>query len=307
MITIISRLFIKDRLNFTSPRVRKAYGLVCSATGMALNLLLFFCKLAAGSISGSVAVTVDAFHNLTDMGSSAVAFISFLISGQKKSEKFPLGKGRIEYLAGFLIALVLIAAGLGLAKTSVLKIITPEPVTFSLLSVSILLLSVLTKLYMSGFNKKYGKMIDSAALRAASVDCLCDSFSTIIAAAALISARFTDWNVDAFGGLAVSLFIVFAGCKAAKDSVRMLLGVSLDEEYGRVIRQILCAHPEVKESGVPVLHDYGPDKKIVTLDAGFSPELSFSEVSAQSDKIAAQISGALGCETVIRAFPSALP
>ncbi len=307
MIAIISRLFIKDRLNFTSPRVRKAYGLACSATGIALNLMLFFCKLAAGSISGSVAVTVDAFHNLTDMGSSAVAFISFLISGQKKSKRFPLGKGRIEYLAGFLIALVLIVAGLGLAKTSIVKIITPEPVTFSVFSVLMLLFSVLTKVYMSCFNKKYGKKIDSAALRAASVDCLCDSFSTIVAAAALISARFTDWNIDAFGGLTVSLFIVFAGCKAAKDSVRMLLGVSLDEEYGRVIRQILSAHPEVKESSAPVLHDYGPDNKIVTLDAGFSPELSIAEVSAQSNRIEAQISGALGCKTVIRAFPSALP
>lgn len=307
MIAIISRLFIKDRLNFTSPRVRKAYGLACSATGIALNLMLFFCKLAAGSISGSVAVTVDAFHNLTDMGSSAVAFISFLISGQKKSKRFPLGKGRIEYLAGFLIALVLIVAGLGLAKTSIVKIITPEPVTFSVFSVLMLLFSVLTKVYMSCFNKKYGKKIDSAALRAASVDCLCDSFSTIVAAAALISARFTDWNIDAIGGLAVSLFIVFAGCKAAKDSVRMLLGVSLDEEYGRVIRQILSAHPEVKESSAPVLHDYGPDNKIVTLDAGFSPELSIAEVSSHSNRIEAQISGALGCETVIRAFPSALP
>ena len=180
MIKIISKIFKKDGKNYASPGVRRAYGIICSACGIALNFLLCIFKLAASTFTGSVAIAVDAVHTLTDSASSAVSLLSFFLSGQKKTKNFPQGKGRLEYIAGFIISVVLIVTGIETAKSSVSKIINPESVSFSAISVILLILSVLTKFYMAYFNSVYGRKISSAALKAAATDCLCDCISTFI-------------------------------------------------------------------------------------------------------------------------------
>lgn len=296
MIEIISKFFIKDRKNYNSPSVRKAYGIICAVCGIVLNLLMFFFKLAASAFTGSVAAAVDAVHNLTDSASSAVTLLSFLLSGQKKTKKFPLGKGRIEYIAGFVIAIVLITAGFRLAKASIMKIITPEPVTFSLISVSLLIISVLTKFYMAHFNSKYGNLISSAALKASATDCLCDSFATLIAAFAVIAVRFTSLNIDAWGGLAVSLFILFAGCKSAKDTVKMLLGSTPDDEMIEKISITVKHFPEITSVDNIILHDYGPEKKILSLSAYFDKDYALSKVTEIKSIAEEELRKATGCE-----------
>ena len=296
MIEIFSKIFIKDRENYNSPPVRKAYGIICAACGIALNLLMFFLKLMASAFTGSVAAAVDAIHNLTDSASSAVTLLSFLLSGQKKTKKFPLGKGRIEYIAGFIIAIVLITAGFQLAKASVMKIITPEPVTFSILSVSLLIISVLTKFYMAHFNSKYGKLISSAALKASATDCLCDSIATLIAAFAVIAVKFTTLNIDAWGGLAVSLFILYAGCKAAKDTVKMLLGSTPDDEMIEKINSTISHYPEITSADNIILHDYGPENRILNIDVQFSHGLLISDAEKIVSSAADEIRKATDCQ-----------
>lgn len=296
MIEIISKMFIKDRENYSSPTVRKAYGIICAACGIALNLLMFFFKLLASAFTGSVATAVDAVHNLTDSASSAVTLLSFLFSGQKKTKKFPLGKGRIEYIAGFIIAIVLITAGFQLAKASIMKIITPEPVTFSLLSVSLLIISVLTKFYMAHFNSKYSKKISSAALKASATDCLCDSIATLIAAFAVIAVKFTTLNIDAWGGLAVSLFILYAGCKSAKDTIKMLLGSTPDEEMIEKINSTISHFSEIDFADNIILHDYGPENRILIFNAYFKDDHSLSEAVRIKNQAEEELKNITGCE-----------
>lgn len=296
MIEIISKIFIKDRENYSSPPVRRAYGIICAACGIALNLLMFFFKLAASAFTGSVATAVDAVHNLTDSASSAVTLLSFLLSGQKKTKKFPLGKGRIEYIAGFIIAIVLITAGFQLAKASIMKIITPEPVTFSLISVSLLIISVLTKFYMAHFNSKYSKKISSAALKASSTDCLCDSIATLIAAFAVIAVKFTTLNIDAWGGLVVSLFILYAGCKSAKDTVKLLLGSTPDKEMLEKINCITNRFSEINSVDNIILHDYGPENRILNMNIHFTNELLLTQANEIINNIAEEIKTATGCQ-----------
>lgn len=215
MIKLLVSVFSKDCENFSSESVRKCYGLMCASAGIVLNLILFFVKLFAGSISGSVAVTVDAVHNLTDMGSSVVTLISFLLPEKEKRIK--------ENIAGLVIGVVLVVASVELAAASSEKIHSPEPVQFSVFSVLLLGLSVTVKFYMAGFNRKYGIKIGSAALKAASTDCICDSLATAVAATAVIASNFTDLNIDAYGGLTVSMFIFAAGVKTVFVSVRELI------------------------------------------------------------------------------------
>lgn len=296
MIEIISKLFIKDRENYSSPTVRRAYGIICAACGIALNLLMFLFKLIASAFTGSVAAAVDAVHNLTDSASSAVTLLSFLLSGQKKTKKFPLGKGRIEYIAGFIIAIVLITAGFQLAKASIMKIITPEPVTFSLMSVSLLIISVLTKFYMAHFNSKCSKMISSAALKASATDCLCDSIATLIAAFAVIAVKFTTLNIDAWGGLIVSLFILYAGCKSAKDTIKMLLGSTPDDEMIEKINSTINHFSEIASVDNIIMHDYGPENRILNFDVHFSDELLLSEAAEIANSAADEIRKATNCQ-----------
>ncbi len=299
MIKLFSEIFIKDNENLSLPSVRRGYGLICAAAGIALNLLMFFFKLAASTLTGSVAAAVDAIHNLTDSASSVVTLLSFLFSDKRKTDRFPSGLGRIEYIAGFIISVVLLSAGFKLASSSVTKIITPEPVTFSLLSVSLLLISVLTKFYMARFNSYYGKKISSAALKASATDCLCDSIATLIAAFAVIAIKFTPFNFDAWGGLAVSLFILYAGIKSMKDTISQLLGSVPDEKMINAVASLPCTFPEIKTTDNILLHDYGVNNKYLSFEVFFEDGTDSRTIRNIQSNAENEIRKTTGCETLI--------
>ena len=299
MIKIISKIFIKNGQNYDAPCVRRAYGILCSTYGIILNIVLCLFKFAASSLCGSVAIAVDAIHNLTDSASSAVSLLSFFLSGQKKSENFPLGKGRIEYVAGFIISVVLIATGVEAAKSATTKIINPEPVSFSVVSLALLILSVLTKFYMAHFNSHYGKKISSAALKASATDCLCDCISTFIAIIAMVSANFTHFNTDAWGGLAVSMFIVFAGIRSAMESVRLLIGTPPDTETVDEINGIMNIFSQAHKIESIFLHDYGPDNRILDIKISFEETLSLYDAKKSAEEISRRIESATGYKTQI--------
>lgn len=212
MIHIFIKIFMKN------PHIayKEKVGISCSICGIILNLFQVVVKMLVGSLSGSVAVTADAIHNLSDMGSSALTLLSFALPAKKYGTK-------AEFTAGLIISVLLFITAIQTAKASILKIITPEPLVFSLFSVVMLTFSILIKIYMAAYYRHYGKLINSQALKVTSIDCLCDSMATIIAAGAIAASSFTKWNVDGFGGLGVSAFIFFAACKAAKDSATGLL------------------------------------------------------------------------------------
>ena len=218
MIEIISGFFINRCPGRDFRTTRCIYGTVCSVCGIFLNFVMFLLKITAGFFSGSVAATVDAVHNLTDSASSVVTLLSFILPYRKSSLT-----EKTECLAGFFVGVMLIFAGLTLAKASAEKITSPETVVFSGFSLAMLIISVLIKLYMAYFNLRTGEKISSVALKAAAADCLCDSISTLIAAAALVAAKFTSFNLDAWGGLAVSVFILLAGAKSVKETVSLLI------------------------------------------------------------------------------------
>ncbi len=212
MIQLFLNAFMSKR---TLSRKNKV-GISCSVCGMILNLFQFTVKMIVSSISGSVAVAADAIHNLTDMGSSVITLLSFVLPQKKYGKK-------TEVTAGLIISVLLLITAIQTAKSSVLKIITPEPLVFSIFSVVMLIFSILVKIYMAAYYYRYGKLINSQPLKVTSIDCLCDSLATIIAAGAIVAAKYTQANIDGFGGLAVSAFILIAACKAAKDSAKELL------------------------------------------------------------------------------------
>ena len=267
MINLLVKTFVKDAGNVQDPQVRQRYGTLSGAVGIFLNLLLSAGKMIAGLITGSIAITADAFNNLTDAGSSVVTLVGFRMAGKQADDDHPFGHGRIEYLSGLAVSVVILLVGLELAKSSVEKIIHPEPVEFSWLSAGILAAAICVKLWMSYFNRSLSRRIGSAAMAATATDSLSDAAATSAVLLSSLIGRFTGVNIDAWAGILVAIFILRAGWGAAKDTLNPLLGQSPDPELVRDIERTVLAHPQVVGIHDMIIHDYGPGRSMMSLHA----------------------------------------
>ena len=165
MIGLLAKHFIHDYQNVGAPEVRRAYGVLCGAVGIVINLLLFALKLFAGTLAGSVAITADAFNNLSDAGASIVTLLGFRLAGQKPDPEHPFGHGRLEYISGLIVSLVILLMGFELLRDAVGAILHPEAVECSALTVSILLISICAKCYMYCYNHGVGKKLNAEQLK----------------------------------------------------------------------------------------------------------------------------------------------
>ena len=231
MISLLASFFIKESADEKRPAVRQAYGILCGAVGIFLNLCLFAGKFLAGTLSNSIAITADAFNNLSDAGSSIITLIGFKMAGQKADPTHPFGHGRIEYVSGLLVSVVILLMGMELLKSSFAKILHPEELAFSPLVLAILLCSILVKCYMFLYNRKLGKRLDSTAMMATATDSLSDMMATTVVLAATVIGHFSGFAIDGWCGVLVGLFICYAGYGAARDTVSPLLGQAPEKEF----------------------------------------------------------------------------
>ena len=305
MVTLLSKIFIKDKNNISSPAVRAAYGSLCGVLGIVLNIILFCFKFFAGYISGAISVSADAFNNLTDAGSSVITLIGFRMSEQKPDKNHPFGHGRIEYVSGLLVSLVIILVGFELAKSSVAKILEPQAVTFSWLSVIILSISVLVKAYMAYYNFSIGKRISSAAMKATATDSLSDCIATCTVLICLIVSRFTSLNIDAYCGLAVSAFIMFSGIRSVKDTISPLLGEPPSKELIGEISDIVYSYDGVVGIHDLIVHNYGPGRMMISLHAEISDKADMLATHDMIDNIEKELREKLSCDAVIHMDPIA--
>ena len=290
MIELLSRWFIRNRENTGDPAVRLAYGRLCGLVGIGLNLLLFGGKLFAGTVSGSVAVTADAFNNLSDAGSSVVTLLGFQLAGKKPDPQHPFGHGRIEYISGLVVSGLILLMGVELGKSSVEKILHPEAVDFSLLAMGILVASIAVKLYMYLYNRRIGRRISSAAMEATATDSLSDAIATTAVLAAMLVGRFTDLMIDGWVGLVVACFILFSGYQAAKETL------------GR-IQQMVLSHPPICGIHDLVVHDYGPGRMMVSLHAEVPAHGDILELHDVIDTAEMELKRTLHCDAVIHMDP----
>ena len=285
MINLLVKTFVKDCGNVQDPQVRQRYGTLSGAVGIFLNLLLSAGKMIAGVLTGSIAITADAFNNLTDAGSSVVTMVGFRMAGKQADGDHPFGHGRIEYLSGLAVSVVILLVGLELAKSSVEKIIHPEPVEFSWLSAGILAAAICVKLWMSYFNRSLSRRIGSAAMAATATDSLSDAAATSAVLLSSLIGRFTGVNIDAWAGILVAIFILRAGWGAAKDTLNPLLGQSPDPELVRDIERTVLAHPQVVGIHDMIIHDYGPGRSMMSLHAEVSAGADIMAVHDEIDAI----------------------
>ena len=303
MIRLLSKIFIKNRDDIRTPAVRTAYGVLCGAVGILLNLLLFAGKFFAGTVSGSIAITADAFNNLSDAGSSVITLMGFRLGEQKPDSEHPFGHGRIEYLSGLLVSMFIILMGFELARTSVGKILHPEPVEFSWVSVGILITSICVKLYMCSYNRTVGKRISSTAMHATAMDSLSDSAATSAVLIATLAGRFSGVMIDGWCGILVALFIIWSGLGSGRDTLDPLLGQPPSADFVAGIRDIVMAHPGILGIHDLIVHDYGPGRRMISLHAEVPANENVLDIHDEIDNIEMELKKKLGCETVIHMDP----
>ena len=303
MIELLAKWFIPHRDSMEDGALRRAYGTLCGAVGIGLNILLFMGKFFAGQLSGSIAVTADAFNNLSDAGSSAVTLLGFRLAGKKPDTDHPFGHGRIEYISGLIVAGLILLMGVELAKSSFDKILHPEEVTFSALAVAILAVSVAVKLYMWFYNRRIGGKLRSAAMEATAMDSLSDAAATFAVLLATLIGKWTGLAVDGYVGLLVALFILFSAYKAAKETLSPLLGQAPDPELVQRIRDIVAEHDTVVGIHDLVVHDYGPGRQMVSLHAEVPASGDILQLHDVIDNIERELHEKLHVQAVIHMDP----
>lgn len=304
MIKLLGNYLLRKRNPENDENVtRKIYGTLCSIIGIMLNVMLFAGKYIAGVISGSVAITADAINNLSDAGSSFITLIGFRFAGKKPDVDHPFGHGRFEYISGFIVSMAILMMGVELIKTSVGKIISPEPIETSGVAVTILIISILVKLYMVIYNKRIGEKIKSSAMKATATDSLGDVMATSFVLISVVVMELTDLNIDGYSGIVVAAFILFAGYNAAKDTINPLLGKTPDPELVEAIKEIVFDHEIVVGIHDMVVHDYGPGRIMVSLHAEVPGNGDIFEIHDAIDHIERELHESLGCNAVIHMDP----
>ncbi len=302
MITQLARLFLKPE-DRDPAALRRGYGVLCGAVGICLNVLLFLGKFLAGSLSGSIAITADAFNNLSDAGSSFVTLLGFHLAGQKPDVHHPFGHGRMEYLSGLAVSMLILLMGFELGQSSLGKILHPEPVASGPLVVGILAVSIAVKLYMTFYNRRLGKELDSPAMLATAADSLSDSVATAAVLAATLIGQVFDVMIDGWVGLMVAAFILWSGIQSARETIDPLLGTPPTAEFVRQIRDLVLSSPGIIGIHDLIVHDYGPGRRMISLHAEVSASQDVLMLHDEIDNVERELREQLGCEAVIHMDP----
>ena len=303
MIELLAKLFIKDRKNIGKSKVRQAYGMLCGGVGIALNFLLFAGKFLAGAISGSIAITADAFNNLSDAGASVVTLAGFRLAGQKPDPEHPFGHGRMEYISGMVVAMLILLMGFELVKSAVGRILTPQNLEISPLILVILAVSVLVKGYMALYNFSYGKKLDSGAMKATATDSISDAVATSVVLICTLISHFTGLSLDGYCGLGVGVLVFWAGIRAAKETIDPLLGQAPDPEFVEQIKTIVMEDPDIIGIHDLIVHNYGPGRVLISLHAEVPSTGDILALHDKIDLIEHKLRDALQCSAVIHMDP----
>ena len=289
MFELLCKVFIKDHENVEDEKVRERYGTLFSIFSIFCNILMVIFKLIVSFLSNSVSIRADALNNLSDVGSNLASYFGFALSGRHPDSDHPYGHGRMEYVSGMIVSFLILLVGFSSIKESVEKILKPQQISFSYLSLFVLAFSVALKLFMAYINNKAGDRIASETLKAAAADSFNDSIMTLSAILSLVVFRLTGVNIDAYVGLAVSIFVVKAGVEIFRNVLDTILGKAPDKEEIKAIEKDICSHHGILGIHDLILHDYGPSHRFMSLHAEVDASRPIMETHDLIDNIELEI------------------
>lgn len=303
MFGLLAKKFIKNHDDYSNPEVREKYGMLSGIVGVVLNVLLFAAKLVVGLFSGAVSIIADALNNLTDAGSSIITFIGFKLASKPTDREHPFGHGRMEYITGLIVSMIILLVGIELVKSSAEKLFVASDVRFSYALLVVLGCSILVKLYMFVYNSSTAKKIDSAAMRATALDSVSDCFATLAALLSVLLNEFFELKTDGIAGLIVAAFIIVTGIKSAKETIGLLVGDAPDPSYVREIEKTVLDCGGVLSIHDLMVHNYGPGRQIISLHAEVSADEDILSAHDNIDNIERLLEQKFKCIAVIHLDP----
>lgn len=302
MVGLLAKWFITNK-QMGEAENRQAYGVLCGLAGIFFNVLLASCKFFAGMLSGSIAIMADAANNLSDAGSSIIVLLGFKLAGQKPDPDHPFGHGRVEYLSGLLVSVLIIYMAVELFKSSVNEIIHPGEITFEPVILIILLCSIAVKLYMFLYNRKYGKQIHSEAMLATSMDSLSDMGATIVVLVSMLVSYYTNIQIDGVCGVLVAVLIFYAGISSARETINPLLGQPPEPEFVKRIEEIVLSEDKIIGIHDLIVHNYGPGRVMISLHAEVPADGDILALHDMIDNVEHRLKNELYCAAVIHMDP----
>jgi len=297
------KTFVKNSEKTEEQAVRTSYGILSSIVGMICNIILFGVKMLIGIFINSISVMADAFNNLSDAASSVISFIGVKLANRPADKEHPFGHGRFEYIAALAVAFLILQVGFSLFQTSLSKALKPETVIFNPILVGILCLSILIKIWLMLFNRKLGKRINSSVMKATAADSLGDVMVTSATIVSAIIAGVTGLKIDGYMGLVVSIFVMLAGFRIAKDTLEPLLGQAIDREVYQRITNMVESYDGIVGSHDLIIHSYGPTHRMATIHAEVPKDINFEKAHETIDRIERDVLAKLDIFLVIHMDP----
>ncbi|MGI6012397.1 MAG: cation diffusion facilitator family transporter [Ruminococcus sp.] len=298
--------FVKNYEQTKDTEVRTAYGMLASIVGILCNVFLFAAKLLIGIIMGSIAVTADAFNNLSDAASSVISFVGVKMASKPADDEHPFGHGRMEYIAAFIVAFLVIQVGFSLFKTSIGKLRSPEAISFELVPFLILILSIGVKLWMAAYNRKLGKRIESKVMLATAADSLGDVITTSATVLSILISHFAGINVDGIAGLLVSLLVMWSGISIFRDTLEPLVGEAVDPVLYQQITEMVESYDGILGTHDLIVHNYGPGKSMASIHAEVPRNVDIEDSHEIIDRAEREVARKLGILLVIHMDPLAV-
>lgn len=303
MIKILIKKFIPDYTNVNDKKIREKYGVLGGVLGIICNLFLFSVKLIIGIFMNSIAIISDAINNLSDTGSSIVSIFGAKMSNRQPDKEHPFGHGRIEYIASLIVSMIIMIVGVELLKTSVSKIIHPEPIKFSLVLIVILILSLSVKLWMFSYNTYISKAINSSIQKATAADSINDVFATSAVIISTAAGYLFKIQIDGYIGFIVSVLVLYSGFKISKDTVDMLLGTPPSPELVKDIQTMVLSGEDVIGVHDLIIHDYGPGRAMASVHAEVPDTVNITKIHEVIDSLEQKVLDELGVHLVIHMDP----
>ena len=303
MTNLLIKLFIKDKDNVENQNIRGKYAMLSSITGIVINVLLSVFKIVIGALANSMSIISDGLNNVSDAGSSIVTMIGFKMSQKKVDADHPWGHGRMEYITGFFVDILIILVGFELLQSSIDKIIHPELPSISNVTIILLVVAIIAKLWLFLFYKKIAKTINSAAIKGNAYDSISDSISTLAVLISAFVAKFAEISIDGYVSLLVSIFILITGIRAIKEIIDLLLGQKPDAEFVKGIEEFAKKYDTIVGIHDIMVHDYGPGRKIVSFHAEVPADSDILKAHDVIDQMEQDILNEFGCITTIHMDP----
>ncbi len=303
MTDLLIKLFLGKNKDVSDVKVRGRYASIAGFTGILLNVLLFVGKLTLGILAGSVAIIADAFNNISDAGSSIVTLIGFRLAAKPVDKEHPLGHGRLEYVTGFIVDMLIILVGFELLTSSFDKILNPALPTVGWATLILLGAAILVKLWLFFFYNKIARIINSASIKASAFDSLTDCIATSLVLVSAIVARMWGIGIDGWAGILVAAFILFTGVKAAKETIDLLLGSPPEPEFIENIYEFVKAYPQIVGIHDVMVHDYGPGRQIVSFHAEVPSDSDINIAHEEVDRLERDMHKKFGCIVTVHLDP----